>query len=114
MDGTDACVGMTVQFRHGFGTPPCAGIITAVGIDRVSVSVFTDGQAQPDLRTGVMHSSHPGARRNLEVNDDAGVWDYVERQPPAEIDKSKGKTTKERPQKTARPPSAMRDVVSSS
>ena len=101
MDGTDACVGMTVQFRYGFGDQPVAGLITAVGSDRVTVHAWHPNQSQPDIRTGVMHSSNSAAMDNIARNDDSGIWDYVERQPPEEVDKlvaiKESKTTNEKP-----------------
>jgi hypothetical protein len=89
MDGTDVAVGMAIQFRDDYGSVPAAAIVTAVGSDRISCTVFYEGFAQGDARSGVMHSSNKDARRQIELNDDAGIWDYAERCQPQEIDKSK-------------------------
>ena len=91
MDGLDIVVGKTIQFRRDFGDAPMAGFVTAVGNEgRISCHVFVDTQNQPDIRTGVMHSSHPKAKQFIEMNEEGGIWDYVEllREPP-EIDLSK-------------------------
>lgn len=94
MDGRDVCVGMTVRFRPG---PEVAladahgAMVTAVGNEQITCHVFIPGFAQPDERSGVMHSTHPNALQNCQRNEDAGIWDYVERQPPEEVDKSKEK-----------------------
>lgn len=88
MDGTDISVGMAVQFRDDYGSEPAAAIVTAVGVDRISCTVFYEGFAQGDPRSGVMHSSNTLAKRQIELNDDAGIWDYARPQQPTEIDKS--------------------------
>lgn len=57
------------------GDPPCAAIITEVGLLTVTVAVFPPDARTPVTYTGVRHVSDPEIERN--PGRDGGCWDFT-------------------------------------
>jgi hypothetical protein len=60
---------------------PCPALVTRAGHLHVSLSVFREGTTRVEPYDGVLHVDDP---RILNAYNDAGAWDYLDRDKPTE------------------------------
>jgi hypothetical protein len=69
-------IGQVVHwFPDNPGTNATAALVTGVGTETISITIFADGYVNGLTRDGVRHASDP-KRRHIN-NEEAGCWDHT-------------------------------------
>ncbi len=72
----EVCLGETVLWQHNFADQtPVAAVVTRVGSNAISVSIFPPDNKGCIPKDGVRHASDPGLDR---IISNSGIWRHTD------------------------------------